>query len=223
MPITPDYPAIAFDALHVAWLSVIADYDERRLNSERALQASLYHYLRKGLEDRDFYIFVEPYLKIGGAYSCYIDLLVTHKENVVLAVELKYKPSSKPSASSVSADLTKLIQLKHRRTASDRTNVVIRRFLSAKDEKVNLKIAPRSFAVFASFVKQKGFFTDQREFWRKHRDGTVAPNGAPPRSMPNRLVALFAATGLGQTAQFIAWAKPKAIARVPDTLRKSVA
>ena len=209
-----DLPAEALRALQKAWSSTINDYDLRRLNSERCVQASLYHHLRAELAHGDFTIFVEPYVSIGGAKPCFIDLLVSHSGSVVLALELKYKPSSKPSARSVAADLTKLIQFKHRRASLDRTDIVIRRFLSEKQDKLTLKIAPRSFAVFAAFVKEAAFPVTSKAFWDQHRDAIITVTGMAARSMPNRLVTLIAATKLENKASAVTWAKRKTTERM---------
>ena len=223
MPTSIDYPAVALQALQKAWAATARDYDLRRLNSERCVQASIYHHLRKELKAPGFTVYVEPYLSIGGAKPCYVDLLIVHSGRVVLALELKYKPSSKPSRRSVAADLSKLIQLKHRRASVDRTGIVIRRFLAEKQEKLHLEVAPRSFAVFAAFVKESAFSTTRKAFWDEHRNDTVAPNGAPAKSMPNRLVTLIAATKLSGKASTVAWAKPKAAQRVSEPSQRSVA
>ena len=214
MPTTVDYPAEALKALREAWAAVIADYDERLLNSERCVQASIYHHLRMRLKvEAGFKIFIEPHISINGEKPRYIDLLVSHCHSIVLALELKYKPNSKPSNPSVSADLTKLLQMKYRRASADRTTVEIRRFLAKRDQKIALAIAPRSFAVFAAFVKQKGFYKTREEFWQEHRRATIAPNGQPANSMPLRLAVLLAETELGRETAETFWAMDKTLSR----------
>lgn len=218
-----DYPAIALEALQKAWTATAKDYDLRRLNSERCVQASIYHHLRRKLKRPEFTIYIEPYLSIGDAKPCYLDMLVAHGGNVVLALELKYKPNSKPSRRSVAADLSKLVQLKNRRASADQTGIHIGRFLSEKTEKLTLGVAPRSIAVFAAYVKEGAFPTTRKSFWAEHREVTVGSNGRVLNSMPNRLVTLIAATKIDGKASAVTWAKPKTALRLGQPTRSGAA
>jgi hypothetical protein len=90
--------------LRIIWQDVEAIYNYERINSERALQAVLYHALTNRLPD-DYLILVEPSL----AGYC-PDLVIANRVMKVVAciLELKCAPHWWHSESDVAYDLNKL-------------------------------------------------------------------------------------------------------------------
>ena len=92
------------------WSQASLEYSEQRVNSEACLQALLYWQLRNELDKtaKGFRIFINCWVVLENQKRVYFDTLVCFEKKVVLAVELKYKPNSKPKAAEVLNDLKKL-------------------------------------------------------------------------------------------------------------------
>lgn len=85
------------DKLKKIWEKDIKEeYYNERINSERCLQAVLYHYFRECLGEKCG-IFVEPKFdykseEIGGLKNKTPDLVITFEENILAIIELKFVP-----------------------------------------------------------------------------------------------------------------------------------
>ncbi len=88
---------ILFDA----WQETInQDYANRRINSERSLQASYWSTLNKRLPVKSWRLFIEPDFRLPDSrrkHSVKPDILITNSKDIICVVELKYQPNFKPS------------------------------------------------------------------------------------------------------------------------------
>jgi hypothetical protein len=74
------------------------EYAQRRVNSERSLQAAYWAKLNEALSPRTHRIFIEPRLSPdGGTTSLFPDLVICNSQRVIAVIELKYQPRVKPS------------------------------------------------------------------------------------------------------------------------------
>lgn len=82
-----------------AWRKCIEeDYNSRRINSERSLQAAFWFRLNQMLNSKGKaarQIFIEPHFLINGK-PFYPDLVVCNSRRVIGVIELKYQPRTKP-------------------------------------------------------------------------------------------------------------------------------
>ena len=107
-----------------AWKQAIdKDYDNRRINSERSLQASFWSHLNQ-LIPKSQRLFIEPSFSIpleGGIKKVTPDIVITNSREVIAVIELKYQPRLKPAYEKDLQTLTLLakhrtkIELKHNR------------------------------------------------------------------------------------------------------------
>lgn len=74
------------------------EYAQRRVNSERSLQAAYWAKLNQALPAKNYRIFVEPLLHPRiDARPLFPDLVICNSQRVVSVIELKYQPRAKPS------------------------------------------------------------------------------------------------------------------------------
>ncbi|HET6424144.1 MAG TPA: hypothetical protein VFG20_10700 [Planctomycetaceae bacterium] len=101
-----------------AWLKCKKDYDARRINSERTLQAALWAHLtailRKDPIRKHQRLFLEPIFRVE-AGTVYPDLVICNCRTIIGVVEIKYLPRARPK---FSKDLKTLAAL-----ASQRKNL----------------------------------------------------------------------------------------------------
>ena len=84
-----------------AWEKAIAsDYCNRRINSERSLQASFWAQLNEELNKRTRRMFIEPGFVVtvnGATRTVYPDIVICNTRNVIAVIEIKYQPRIRPS------------------------------------------------------------------------------------------------------------------------------
>jgi len=74
------------------------EYAQRRVNSERSLQAAYWAKLNEALNPKTHRIFIEPQLSPdGGATRLFPDLVISNSQRVIAVIELKYQPRVNPS------------------------------------------------------------------------------------------------------------------------------
>lgn len=168
----------ALHGIRQAWTACCEDYSVRKLNSERSLQAAFYYHLRTalGLESHDYRIFVEARVLLRAARgdgeamekSIFIDTLVCSADKQVLvAVELKYTPRSKPGTNAARKDLESLSRM---RNHLDKRVMIelVRHGGTAEGDRYPLKVSPDARMVLAMFIAKRKTAFDASEFWRGH-------------------------------------------------------
>ena len=185
----------------IAWKDTIADYENRRINPERCLQAALYHHLRERLGG-SYRIFIEAQVLIGETEKIFIDTLVCFKDTIVAAVELKYKPKACPSRDSVALDLAKLIRFREHRTTAKKCKVALRRYRNTEEyEAVPFPFSPERRIIFAAYCRQDIDSMQEDEFWHAHRPSLRKLQLGKRPTMPPRLVVCLAKTKSDGTAR----------------------
>ncbi len=94
------------------WTELVEnEYAQRRVNSERSLQAAYWAKLIEAFSPKTHRIFIEPRLSPdGGTTRLFPDLVICNSQRVVAIVEMKYQPRVKPS---IIKDLNTLTALAH--------------------------------------------------------------------------------------------------------------
>lgn len=182
----------ALGALREAWTEVCSDYGERKLNSEGCLQAALYFHYRRILEDLDaveeqgsggFRIFVEAIVTLPGVPAdpetdepvasgpsiIRVDMIVCKGSEVLLAIELKYKPRVFPDYDDLRKDLTSLDQMRNRARRDQRVTIELQRHRDTEaGDPLKLKISPDARMVLGVFCSDR-HRVDMRVFWDQAR------------------------------------------------------
>lgn len=133
-----------------AWRSCIStDYNRRRINSERSLQASFWAALNRRLPENRL-IFIEPRISIEGRPVICPDILICNSKQIIAVIELKYQPRVPPS---YVKDLTSLATI-----AKARSEVLVRndRYLGEDSVAKEYRVAKHTLFVWA------GIHADQR-------------------------------------------------------------
>ncbi|CAN7384883.1 hypothetical protein [Variovorax sp. LjRoot178] len=182
----------ALAALRNAWIEVCRDYGERKLNSEGCLQAALYFHMRRILEEQEaqeeqgsrgwFRVFVEAFVTLPGVPadpeadepaagpSCIrVDMIVCKGSELVLAIELKYKPRVFPDQDDLRKDLTSLDQMRNRTRRDQRVTIELQRHRDTEaGDPLRLKISPEAKMVLGVFCSDR-YRVDLRDFWTDAR------------------------------------------------------
>lgn len=103
-----------------AFECTVALYEEQLINSERSLQAAMWHELREQFKEQNkltYKIFIEPRLQLPGLKKvkdsiCIPDLVICNRDRVIGVIELKFKPRGLPGGK---GDLKKFGQLAGRK------------------------------------------------------------------------------------------------------------
>jgi hypothetical protein len=131
-----------------AWEQCIKkDYTNKRINSERSLQASFWSYLNKLLPD-DQRLFIEPRVAVGSK-KLYPDVVVCRKKLVTAIIELKYLPRTKPN---YSKDIKTLAFISNNR---DKTSISNKRY-QGEIKVTEYKLSKRILFVYACVHKDLG-------------------------------------------------------------------
>lgn len=89
------------EKLFDAWQETISqDYANRRINSERSLQASYWASINKRLNNKTWRLFIEPDFRLSDKRRKHIikpDILIANSKELICVIELKYQPNVKPS------------------------------------------------------------------------------------------------------------------------------
>lgn len=198
---TPE-TATLLTAFAQAWQDCLADYAQRRLNTEHCLQAALYHHLRAHLPE-DWRVFSEAVVQLGdsgradtGKSKVVVDLLIENARRVIGAIELKFTPRGIPSRESMRKDLTSLAHITTRRATADRATLDCPRFRNQDDDGLPLRVLPQRKLIFAAIVSDEAPDVDRDGFWQATRPNTGY--WAERTSLPaNFGVALGKATASG--------------------------
>lgn len=181
----------ALTALRRAWTAVCHDYGERKLNSEGCLQASLYFHLRRMLEEqerpeehgyRGFRVFVEAFVTLpgvpadpevdepaAGASYIRVDMIVCKGSELLVAIELKYKPRVFPDYDDLRKDLTSLDQMRNRARRDQRVTIELQRHRDTEaGDPLKLKISPEAKMVLGVFCSDR-HRVDLQSFWKEAR------------------------------------------------------
>ena len=188
---TEDPCQVAEAAFEKTWHESLIDYAQRRINSEKCLQASLYAGLRAKLSN-EFRVFVEATIWLPDGKRQSIDLLICHGKLVVSAIELKYKPKAKIHNIGMYADINKLLNLRNYRAKSESINIEIRRYVGdSKKDKESFKFAPDRRIIFGAYCQNDDI--QATLFWKTHRASLSAP-ASSRRTPPPRLMICLART-----------------------------
>lgn len=173
---TPE--TVAFlKAFHLAWRAFVKDYDERLINGEHTMQASLYRHLLALLPNTGFRVFTEAKVAVEGEPR-YIDMLVVHgkllESTVIAAIELKFSPRSVPAIPDVKKDLVSLSLIANRKDASLKPDLSIVRFQSDTEQEEDFKILPQKKLIFAAVCNSDSNGTKERmstakDFWKAYK------------------------------------------------------
>jgi len=175
----------AVQAFAEAWKKSCKDYDARRLNSERCLQAALYFHLRKELEANadDFNIFIDatvqlPKVEADDAKEILalpvrriaIDTVICKGREILVVAELKYTPRSFPLEIDIRKDLT---SLSHIRNYTDKDHRVAIKMVRHRDteagDSLPLKIHPDARRLLGIFCKSDQSELTEKAFWETYR------------------------------------------------------
>lgn len=179
-----------------SWHDTLNDYAQRRINSEKCLQASLYAGLRTRLKG-DYRVFVEATVWPPEGSHQAIDLLICHNNYIVGAIELKYKPKVKIHRIGMYSDITKLLKLRNRRSTASKIKVEMRRYVGdTRKDKELFDFAPERRVIFGGYCQsEKGISSD---FWKTHRAGFAEPL-LSRRTPPAKLLICLARTDANLT------------------------
>jgi hypothetical protein len=167
-----------------AWRATCIDYGRRRLNSERALQASFYHHLRNGLYPRgdDYVIFIEAKvilpavaedlesgIQASPQQRIFVDMLVCVGDTIVAAVELKYAPRNCPDVEGIRKDLESLSHIRNRTARENRVRIHVERHgETSVTGALKLLISPHTKLLLGFYCSENTEINAER-FWRDHR------------------------------------------------------
>jgi hypothetical protein len=178
------------EAFKTSWGASIKAYKEKRLNSERCLQANLFHFLTKNL-GKEFQIFVEATVRIpqvDGTKSTkkvLVDTIVCCDDVVYAAIELKYSPKGQSRKTGIRKDLASLSHIKNRRSVKDKLVIEMPRYRNPEGDVKKLTVDKSVRLIFAAFLRESGSRTSPSTFWIEHRP--AVGRWAGKRSIPPRL------------------------------------
>lgn len=138
--------------LIAAWEQCKKDYDARRINSERTLQASLWAHLnqliRRDTIRKHQRLFLEPIFRVETGIV-YPDLVICNSRTIIGVVEIKYLPRTHPK---FSKDLKTLAALANERKDLKMENV---RFRGVEAEQVKFKFSEHVLFVWAGIHRSE--------------------------------------------------------------------
>jgi hypothetical protein len=168
-----------------AWAATCADYGCRRLNSERALQASFYHQLRSRLDKaRDGYVvFVEAAVKLPSvaadpttdtaaatARTIVIDTLICKGNVILAAMELKYAPRGFPSKEKIRKDLFSLSHIRNHVSKKRRVSIIMsRQGETLIGDPLELTISRHAKMLLGLLCKERNDEIQVDQFWQELR------------------------------------------------------
>lgn len=178
----------ALVAFSTAWNATLSDYVRRRLNGEHTLQSSLYHHLRRILDDQ-FVIYTEAVVQMPDSHTeakkkVVLDLLICHGTEIVVAVELKYTPRAIPTLESIRKDIKSLSMLRNRRSNADRVRIEMARYRSDDAEELTLTVSPLRKLVLGVYCQSELAKFDL-DWWLRAKpdDGFWSKDTALPRNL----------------------------------------
>lgn len=197
----------ALIATKAAWEATCIDYGDRKLNSERALQASFYYRLRPLLEEiaPDYVLFIEASVTLQAVEAdeesgtvkserkrILIDTLVCAGDEILLAIELKYAPRFFPHQLGVSKDLKSLSEIRNHTAKKRQVKIQLPRHRDTEEgDPMVLKISPDAKMLLGIYCADSEARIGPRKFWRDFRPKT-GPWGSRKRDLPPKLGLCFA-------------------------------
>jgi len=161
-------------AFKSAWTATTREYIQRRLNSERCLQAYLFFHLKRKLSS-DYNIFVEATIRIPKEIGTNteekrvaVDMLVCKGKTVYAAIELKFSPKGQSRLAGIKKDILSLSDIRKRRSKSDRVRIELPRYRNSASELMSLNIHSTRKLIFAAFGKVDGSRLNKDIFWASH-------------------------------------------------------
>jgi len=168
---------VFLETFQLAWRAFVKDYDDRVINGEHTMQASLYRHLLALLPNTGFRVFTEAKVTVGDE-SRFIDMLVVHgkllESTVIAAIELKFSPRSAPTILDVQKDLVSLSLIANRKDSSLKPNLSMVRFQSDAEQEEVFKILPQKKLIFGAVCDSESNGTKERmitaqAFWKAHQ------------------------------------------------------
>lgn len=210
MRTSEDYDSAVSDTVlrtfRAAWLATLDDYCNRRINSERCLQASLYRHLCNELSkiENAYRVFVEAVVLIpiqndegpdGQPKSkfkkVFIDTLICKGNSIVAAIEIKYVPRGNPKVSGIRKDLNSLSAIAKRKQIVDRIQIELPRYRSDVAKVLELNIHPTRKLILAAYCKGTARLKKEG-LWQNHRPDSGRWQSR--KTVPPQLGAAFALT-----------------------------
>lgn len=158
-----------------AWENAAKAYDNDEINSERCLQARIYHELRNLLKTPGIDIYIEtridpseqpPEESTESQKRRYIDTTITYRGKngqryIVAGIELKFNSRGYPIPEGVTKDLETLSHL-----MNVKTELKVNRI---NKEPIILKTTSETIVVFCAFYNNQEKFNIDKELFKRHR------------------------------------------------------
>lgn len=223
-----------------AWEACCADFNDQRLNSEACLQAAFYAHFREACFDRYVvYVGVKvalPPSKSAGSKAdskkrhVFVDTVICSpedprgngksKQEVLVSVELKYKPQVRPGAAGLKKDLKTLSQVRNQMVAGERFHIPIERH-TANTKRII--VSPHAKMVLGIFLSEDSRDDMKQNFWQDHKPTVEGERWAKRmRRLPPKLGVCFAFAGDGCVAESCYLGAPFEFAQ-PSLLAEHVA
>lgn len=202
MTITTPTPEDALVAFEFAWMRAEIAYRKQQINSEASLQAHIFAAMCRKRPDLAVYCAARIENPSGNYW--FVDMVVCDAAaNVLLLIELKYKPNIGFHRCGARDDIEKLLQFRGRRNTEEKLKLQFGRYrASAENEPLKLTLTNRSRLVFASISRadptapQSGSFASLQA----HIARTYLPKSASlgnRKKIPRRLTLFYGVTELG--------------------------
>lgn len=163
------------EALSFAWEECLADYTGRRINSEHALQASIYRHLCNRLPST-YRVFAEAVVRLGetgvsetSKKKVVVDLVIEHNLKVIAAIEIKFTPRGCAPDEHIRKDLTSLAFLTSRRSLGDRVSIEMPRYRGTDAEPITLAVLPQRKLIFATYCSSEASYAEELALWTGDR------------------------------------------------------
>lgn len=161
-----------------AWKDAAAAYDNMEINSERCLQARIYHELKiKFKRHAKFNIYIEariePKKKINHPLTeedikrrNYIDTVITYdasdnKKYIIAGIEMKFNSQGYPKLLNVRKDFEALSHI-----IDPESKVIVKRI---DTDPIKLKISAHTIVLFCAYYKNTEKFSVDESLFGKHR------------------------------------------------------
>ena len=120
-----------------SWKRCIAnDYKKQRINSERSLQAALWHHIYYNLKPH-MRLFIEPTLIMESGKKVRPDIIICNSRNIISIMEIKYLPRAKPIYKN---DINKLAAVAESGQSGHAISIANNRFLGINKDNTQYKL-----------------------------------------------------------------------------------
>lgn len=161
-----------------AWKSSAAAYDKLEINSERCLQARIYHELKiRFKKNEKFNIFIEaridPHKKVNRPLTeedkkrrNYIDTVITYDASdnhkyIIAGIEIKFNSQGYPKLGNVRKDFEALSHV-----IDEKSKVIIKRI---EADPIKLVTSQHTIVLFCAYYKNSEKFSVDKFLFGKHR------------------------------------------------------